>query len=95
LLRRQALAGGDAQHNASVDFAKLQSFAWAFYKFTRPHTMAGTTISIISMSALAFQQLGGAWSIAALASALTSALLMNITIVGINQLADIEIDKVS
>lgn len=35
--------------------AKLSSFAYAFYKFTRPHTMAGTFISIVSISLLGLQ----------------------------------------
>jgi homogentisate phytyltransferase/homogentisate geranylgeranyltransferase len=62
--------------------------AWfdALYRFSRPHTMLGTAVSVCSVSALALGpgQLGAgaAW---ALAQALSSALLMNICIVGINQ----------
>lgn len=57
----------------------------AFYRFTRPHTMLGTAVSVCSVSALAA---GGAFNpaaLAALAQALSAALLANISIVGINQ----------
>lgn len=77
-------------------FADVPRFCSAFYRFTRPHTMLGTTVSIISVSLLALQ--GATLSqnaLIALAQALSSALLMNISIVGLNQLADIEIDKVN
>ena len=53
----------------------ILKFLNAFYRFTRPHTMLGSS--------------------GALGTALASALLMNICIVGINQLYDIEIDKVN
>ncbi|EFN55723.1 hypothetical protein CHLNCDRAFT_52381 [Chlorella variabilis] len=58
--------------------------------------MLGTAVSVCSVSALAVGpgQLGPAAALAAL-QALSSALLMNICIVGINQLYDIEIDRVN
>ncbi|PNW79412.1 hypothetical protein CHLRE_09g414000v5 [Chlamydomonas reinhardtii] len=58
--------------------------------------MIGTTLSVVSISLLALggAQPGGAAAVA-LVQALASALLMNIAIVGINQLYDIEIDKVN
>lgn len=70
-----------------------------FARFTRPHTMAGTAISVISISLLALQSHGLAnvhtqAAVVGLVQALVSALLMNVAIVGINQLYDIEIDKV-
>jgi homogentisate phytyltransferase/homogentisate geranylgeranyltransferase len=68
----------------------------AFYQFTRPHTILGTAVSILSVSVLALQ--GQAWSNSALAAlwqALSSALLMNVSIVGLNQCFDVEIDKVN
>ncbi|KAI8472115.1 MAG: UbiA prenyltransferase family-domain-containing protein [Monoraphidium minutum] len=82
-----ALGGWASQAAAQVD---------AFYRFTRPHTMLGTAISIGSISCLA----AGPWpwpaaAGAALGQALVSALLMNVAIVGINQLYDIDIDKVN
>lgn len=55
-------------------------------RFSRPHTMLGTAVSVTSVSALALGpgQLG-APALVAFAQALVSALLMNICIVGINQ----------
>jgi len=72
----------------------------ALYRFTRPHTMAGTAISVISISLLALQSHGLASvnlqaATTGLLQALTSALLMNVAIVGVNQLFDIDIDKVN
>jgi homogentisate phytyltransferase/homogentisate geranylgeranyltransferase len=67
----------------------------ALYKFSRPHTMLGTFVSIVSVSSMALGS--AAWSAAALTGlcqALVPALLMNIAIVGINQVYDVEIDKV-
>lgn len=68
----------------------------AVYKFSRPHTIIGTAISVISISMLALE--GASPTLAAgvaLLQALASALLMNVAIVGINQLYDVEIDKVN
>eukprot|EP00798_Chlamydomonas_sp_ICE-L_P031278 gene31278-6423_t len=71
-------------------------FLTALHKFSRPHTMIGTAISILSISALAIQGYppsGVAGN--ALVQALVSALLMNISIVGTNQIFDVEIDKIN
>jgi homogentisate phytyltransferase/homogentisate geranylgeranyltransferase len=58
--------------------------------------MAGTTISVISVSCLAMQSFP--WTqaaVLAILQALIPALLMNISIVGLNQVFDVEIDKVN
>lgn len=68
----------------------------ALYRFSRPHTMLGTFVSIVSVSSMALGS--AAWSAAALTGlcqALVAALLMNVAIVGINQVYDVEIDKVN
>lgn len=59
--------------------------------------MLGTCVSVVSVSLLALgsQSITAAPAASALCSALASALLMNICIVGINQIYDIEIDKVN
>ena len=55
----------------------------AFYQFSRPHTMAGSTISIISISMLALHGAALTQAVAVgLCQALVAALLMNISIVG-------------
>ena len=59
--------------------------------------MLGTLVSVVSVSLLALGPAGLATpgAAAALAQALSSALLMNVSIVGINQIYDIEIDRVN
>mmetsp|Transcript_33170 Transcript_33170/g.62438 ORF Transcript_33170/g.62438 Transcript_33170/m.62438 type:complete len:420 (-) Transcript_33170:706-1965(-) len=73
------------------------AFLDAFYRFTRPHTIYGTTISVISISMLAVQSMQDIHvaMFTGLIQALVPALLMNISIVGLNQLCDVEIDKVN
>jgi len=70
----------------------------AFVRFTRPHTMFGTAISVTSVSCLALRHLGDLVSAefaGGLLAALASALAMNISIVGLNQLYDIDIDRIN
>lgn len=58
--------------------------------------MLGTFVSIVSVSIMAMQSF--TWTAAAvngLLQALVPALLMNVAIVGINQLYDVDIDKVN
>ncbi|PIA38324.1 hypothetical protein AQUCO_02800181v1 [Aquilegia coerulea] len=69
----------------------------AFYRFTRPHTVIGTIIGITSVSLLPIQtmaDLSPTFFIGIL-KGLLPALLMNICVVGLNQLYDIQIDKVN
>jgi len=58
--------------------------------------MLGTAISIVSVSLLALQSAQiSSHAITGLVQALISALLMNISIVGTNQLFDVDIDKIN
>ncbi|CAL5048950.1 unnamed protein product [Urochloa decumbens] len=69
----------------------------AFYWFCRPHTIIGTILGITSVSLLPMKSLDDL-SVTVLwgfLEALASALSMNIYVVGLNQLFDIEIDKVN
>ncbi|XP_042440994.1 probable homogentisate phytyltransferase 1, chloroplastic [Zingiber officinale] len=69
----------------------------AFYRFSRPHTVIGTVMSIISVSLLAVESLSdiSPLFLTGLFQAVIAALFMNIYIVGLNQVFDIEIDKVN
>ncbi|KAJ7531973.1 hypothetical protein O6H91_14G067300 [Diphasiastrum complanatum] len=73
--------------------------AWgsAFYRFSRPHTIIGTAIGVISVSLLAIQSPSDISSnfLIGLLQALIPALFMNVYIVGLNQIYDIDIDKVT
>jgi len=77
--------------------SKLLAFLTAFGRFSRPHTVLGTAVSICSVSLLALRapaDLNARFALG-LAQALSAALCMNVAIVGLNQLYDIEIDKVN
>lgn len=68
----------------------------SLYKFSRPHTMLGTMLSVCSVSVMALH--GQAWSPAALSAltqALVAALMANVSIVGLNQCFDVDIDRVN
>ncbi|GKB55012.1 homogentisate phytyltransferase 1, chloroplastic [Tanacetum coccineum] len=69
----------------------------AFYRFSRPHTVIGTALSIVSVSLLAVQKLSDFSPLffMGVLEAIVAAFFMNIYIVGLNQLSDIEIDKVN
>ncbi|KAG1358934.1 putative homogentisate phytyltransferase 1, chloroplastic [Cocos nucifera] len=69
----------------------------AFYRFSRPHTVIGTIIGIVSVSLLPVQSIAdfSPTYFMGLLKALVPAVCMNIYVVGLNQLFDIEIDKVN
>ncbi|PIN04123.1 homogentisate phytyltransferase [Handroanthus impetiginosus] len=75
----------------------VQQACDAFYRFSRPHTVIGTALSIVSVSLLAVGKLSDFSPLffSGVLEAIVAALLMNIYIVGLNQLSDIEIDKVN
>jgi homogentisate phytyltransferase/homogentisate geranylgeranyltransferase len=74
------------------------SYLYSFWKFSRPHTIIGTSLSVFALYFLALAvtnyaitllnlgQLLGAWIVC---------LCGNIYIVGLNQLYDVEIDRVN
>jgi homogentisate phytyltransferase/homogentisate geranylgeranyltransferase len=69
------------------------------YRFSRPHTMIGTFLSVMSVSAMALPPTmlfpPPAAATSAVAVALAAALCANVAIVGLNQLYDVEIDRVN
>lgn len=88
--------------------------AGALLRFSRPHTIIGTTVSILSVSWVAWRDAvaeaaavssspssshssSPSWAAfwGGLAAALVPSLLMNIYIVGLNQVYDVEIDRVN
>jgi homogentisate phytyltransferase/homogentisate geranylgeranyltransferase len=68
------------------------------WRFARPHTIIGTAVSIVALYLIAVDTLpglgltGGAWD---LLWTLVAGLAVNVYIVGINQLEDVEIDRVN
>ncbi|XP_010265485.1 PREDICTED: homogentisate phytyltransferase 1, chloroplastic-like isoform X1 [Nelumbo nucifera] len=87
----------ESKPEAKGTWKSIQTSLDAFYRFSRPHTVIGTVIGIISVSLLAIQRLSDFSPLffMGLLEAIIAAVCMNIYIVGLNQLFDIEIDKVN
>ena len=68
------------------------------WRFGRPHTLIGTTVSVLGLTALAVAELGapdpGTLALHLLFT-LVAGLAVNVFIVGVNQLADVEIDRIN
>uniref|UniRef100_A0A6N2KXE4 Uncharacterized protein n=1 Tax=Salix viminalis TaxID=40686 RepID=A0A6N2KXE4_SALVM len=69
----------------------------SFYQFSRPHTVIGTLIGITLVSLLPVETISdlSPTFFMGLLKALVPSVLMNIYVVGLNQLFDVEIDKVN
>ncbi len=90
--------GNDSIGKSRVDKndSAPQSWVSAFWEFSRPHTIVGTTLSVLALYAIAqssrlfvnpvFLPLAFAW---------LACICGNIYIVGLNQLEDVEIDKIN
>ena len=63
--------------------------------FSRPHTVIGTTVSLVALWVLAVDAAGTPTSAFPLVVALIGALATNVYIVGLNQLTDVDIDRVN
>jgi homogentisate phytyltransferase/homogentisate geranylgeranyltransferase len=78
--------------------AALPARAAALWRFTRPHTVIGTAASVAGLYVIAAAAEPG-WGVADrlgdLAWTLLAGFCVNVYIVGINQLEDIEIDRVN
>ncbi|OWM86996.1 hypothetical protein CDL15_Pgr016033 [Punica granatum] len=93
----QPLESEPGAYSPNNSWNSLKNAADAFYRFSRPHTVIGTALSIISVSLLAAEKLSdlNPTFFTGLLEAVVAALFMNIYIVGLNQLSDIDIDKVN
>jgi homogentisate phytyltransferase / homogentisate geranylgeranyltransferase len=68
------------------------------WRFSRPHTMIGTAISILGIYAIATAELPGVAlgdGLDRLALTLLAGAAVNVYIVGLNQLEDVEVDRVN
>lgn len=79
--------------------SKLQpSFPLVLWRFTRPHTIIGSAIAIPSIFLLAaptYQSFFTMRSFFSLIYAAIPSLFMNLYITGLNQITDVEIDKIN
>lgn len=83
--------------SSDADEGKLP-FYMIVWKFTRPHTIIGSAMAVPSLHFLAAPSLAAAMSVQnwiALVVAMIPACLMNLYITGLNQITDVEIDKVN
>jgi homogentisate phytyltransferase/homogentisate geranylgeranyltransferase len=68
------------------------------WRFSRPHTIIGTTAGILGIYAIAAAELAGgdlAADVVDLFWVLVAGLCVNVFIVGVNQLEDVEIDRIN
>jgi homogentisate phytyltransferase / homogentisate geranylgeranyltransferase len=89
-----ALAGALERDRAGA----LRAGPLLLWRFSRPHTIVGTTLSILALYAIAVTALAGG-NLAAnpldLGLTLLAGWCVNVFIVGINQLEDVEIDRIN
>ena len=88
----------DASENATrFSLDSLMSFVKVLWKFTRPHTIVGSGISVVALYTYGTPPhlWGSQKFIASLGSCLLPALLMNIYITGLNQVTDVDIDRIN
>lgn len=64
------------------------------WKFSRPHTIIGSVISIVTLYLIAYN-INNNFDLKLLVLSLITGITCNVFIVGINQVADIEIDKIN
>lgn len=87
-----------SSQNSPLPLKPVQSyFHWlyAFWKFSRPHTIIGTSLSVLSLYLVAIAINNRTDSLLPVFGAWIACLCGNVYIVGLNQLEDVEIDKVN
>jgi homogentisate phytyltransferase/homogentisate geranylgeranyltransferase len=74
------------------------NFSSILWRFSRPHTIIGSALAIPSIHFLAAPSLSAVYAIPTIVSilyAMLPSLLMNLYITGLNQITDVDIDKVN
>ncbi|HIK07613.1 MAG TPA: homogentisate phytyltransferase [Trichormus sp. M33_DOE_039] len=89
-----------SQNSPSQSKQLLSPLQWlyAFWKFSRPHTIIGTSLSVLGLYLVAVGISSTGFAMTQLISVLSAwvaCLSGNIYIVGLNQLEDVEIDKIN
>lgn len=86
---------------SQVSQTGLQSnWLYAFWKFSRPHTIYGTSLSVLGLYVVAVAltnsvPFANSYSFLSVIGAWIACLSGNVYIVGLNQLQDVEIDKIN
>jgi len=89
-----AIRAAESENTVSSFF----SFPRLVWRFTRPHTLIGSALAIPAIHALAAPSYAALFSSTSLISmfyTMACALLMNLYITGLNQITDVEIDKIN
>ncbi|MBW4431309.1 MAG: homogentisate phytyltransferase [Pelatocladus maniniholoensis HA4357-MV3] len=71
------------------------SWLYAFWKFSRPHTIIGTSLSVLGLYLIAFALANSSFSPLPILLAWFACLCGNVYIVGLNQLEDVAIDQIN
>lgn len=89
--------GLSTANTVAEDSSKVP-FPLVLWRFTRPHTIIGSALAIPALHVLAAPSYASAFTVRSLTSmvfAMIPALLMNLYITGLNQVTDVEIDKIN
>lgn len=95
-LRASTISASD--DSAPPSDKKKPPFPLVLWRFTRPHTLIGSALAIPALHLLAAPALGDAFTTTnavALIYAMVPSLLMNLYITGLNQITDVEIDRIN
>jgi homogentisate phytyltransferase/homogentisate geranylgeranyltransferase len=79
-------------------FQQPGQWLYAFWKFSRPHTIIGTSLSVLALYLITLATTGSSFTVQSLEQllgALLACLCGNVYIVGLNQLEDVEIDQIN
>ncbi|NEP03036.1 MAG: homogentisate phytyltransferase [Symploca sp. SIO2E9] len=79
-------------------FQQPRDWLYALWKFSRPHTIIGTSLSVFGLYLIALSTAEGSLALDSLGQLLgtwLACLCGNIYIVGLNQLEDVEIDQIN
>lgn len=90
--------GNSTEVGSAASSVVKPSFLKVLWRFTRPHTIIGSALAIPALHVLAAPTYAAAFtkqSFASMGYAMLPALLMNLYITGLNQVTDVEIDKIN
>ncbi|HAG80936.1 MAG TPA: homogentisate phytyltransferase [Cyanobacteria bacterium UBA12227] len=85
-------------HSPISPFEHPTEWLYAFWKFSRPHTIIGTSLSVLALYLISLATTDSSITLQSLEQFLgtwISCLFGNVYIVGLNQLEDVEIDKIN
>ena len=91
------MRGASIRVGVSVPAALLAALK-TLWRFSRPHTLVGTTVSILGIYVIAAAELPGVApgdGLADLALTVLAGALVNVYIVGLNQCEDVEVDRIN